>query len=330
MLANIIRVNSLRGRFPDAGGKLYRFALNDVIGGYKNFSDSLPTKSTDSQNIILQKLRLYSDLSKYRLSSLVVLTTGAGFLCAGSPIVWTTMAGTCIGTALCAASANTFNQIFEQSIDMKMNRTRGRPLPSGRTTSLEATSWGLLSGVAGTSLLLTVSNPVVAALGAANIILYAGPYTAMKQRTEWNTWVGSVVGAIPPIMGWAAATNGSILQAEPITLASLLFLWQFPHFFALSWMHREDYAKGGFQMISVNDPIGTRSSNLIWNYSLYLSTLPILSSMSGMTSYMFAVEGTAANIYLLYLANNFRNNKSNANARKVCVRVSYYDCYNSL
>ena len=240
------------------------------------------------------------------------------------------MAGTCIGTALCAASANTFNQIFEQSIDMKMNRTRGRPLPSGRTTSLEATSWGLLSGVAGTSLLLTVSNPVVAALGAANIILYAGPYTAMKQRTEWNTWVGSVVGAIPPIMGWAAATNGSILQAEPITLASLLFLWQFPHFFGLSWMHREDYAKGGFQMISVNDPIGTRSSNLIWNYSLYLSTLPILSSMSGMTSYMFAVEGTAANIYLLYLANNFRNNKSNANARKVCVRVSYYDCYNSL
>eukprot|EP01041_Mallomonas_annulata_P001873 gene1873-3631_t len=273
---------------------------------------------------IATKLGLYSELSKYRLSSLVVMTTGAGFLCAGSPVEWTTMVAACSGTALCAASANTFNQIMEKNNDARMNRTRGRPLPSGRISSPEAIAWAVTAGTAGTGVLYAATNPVVAALGAANIFLYAGPYTISKQMSEINTWIGAVVGAIPPVMGWAAATGGCIVAAEPAALASLLFLWQFPHFFALSWLHREDYTRGGFQMIAVNDIHGKRSAQLIWRYSLYLSTLPVITSVMGMTSYMFAVEGTAANLYLLYLAQKFNNKQSNGNAKKIFLCSLWY------
>eukprot|EP00607_Mallomonas_marina_P009639 CAMPEP_0182421742 /NCGR_PEP_ID=MMETSP1167-20130531/7208_1 /TAXON_ID=2988 /ORGANISM="Mallomonas Sp, Strain CCMP3275" /LENGTH=174 /DNA_ID=CAMNT_0024599157 /DNA_START=407 /DNA_END=928 /DNA_ORIENTATION=+ len=174
------------------------------------------------------------------------------------------MTAACIGTALCAASANTFNQVIETENDKKMNRTRMRPLPSNRVSKYEALTVAIAAGGMGTGILLVGTNPVVAALGAGNIFLYAGPYTVSKQLSELNTWIGSLVGAIPPVMGWAAATGGSLMSAEPVALALLLYLWQFPHFFALSWLHREDYARGGFQMVAVNDPTGERSASLIW------------------------------------------------------------------
>jgi protoheme IX farnesyltransferase len=267
---------------------------------------------------------IYAELSKYRLSALVVVTSGAGFLCAGAPIDLTAMAAVTSGTALCAASAGTFNQVIEKRHDIKMLRTRLRPLPSGRISSAEATAWGVSSGLAGTALLYTATNPVVAALGAANIFIYAVPYTLSKQHTEWNTWIGSLVGALPPLMGYAAATGGDITGPTPIALASLLFLWQFPHFFALSWLHREDYARGGFQMVAVNDPIGARSAGFIWEYSLYLSALPIITCATGLTSWMFAVEGTIANLYLLSLAHAFKQEQSNAKARAVFLCSLWY------
>ena len=300
---------------------------------WRDFSNDINKSNGDSNNIIEKKkeiswikkrIGIYGELSKFRLSSLVVLTTGAGFLCAGAPIDWGTMTSACIGTALCAASAGTFNQVFEVERDSNMKRTRNRPLPSGKISIKEAVLWGISTGTLGTGLLVANTNPVVAALGVGNIILYAGPYTFSKQKSEINTWIGSVVGAIPPIMGWAAATGGNIIAAEPTMLASILFLWQFPHFFSLSWLHREDYARGDFQMVAVNDPNGTRSANLIMEYSLYLSAIPILSSATGLTTWMFAVEGTGANLYLLSLARKFQNDKTNANARKVFLCSLWY------
>ena len=115
-----------------------------------------------------------------------------------------------------------------------------------------------------------------------------------------------MVGAVPPVMGWAAASGGNILAADPLMLASILFLWQFPHFFALSWMHREDYSRGGFEMIGVNDPTGSRSSKLISRYSMYLSVLPFIATGAGLTSSMFALEGVVVNAYLLYTAHKFK------------------------
>lgn len=113
-------------------------------------------------------------------------------------------------------------------------------------------AWGAASGTAGVAILAAGSNPVTATLGAANLLLYVGPYTLSKTRTELNTWIGSVVGAVPPLMGWAAATGGEVFAVEPVLLAAYLFIWQFPHFFSLAWLHREDYARGGFQMVRSN------------------------------------------------------------------------------
>lgn len=290
----------------------YRAAISNGARFLKTKSEAQPSK-----------LKMFADLSKFRLSSLVVFTSGAGFVCAGAPLDLCTMAATCVGTALCAASAGTFNQIFETEEDKMMKRTLQRPLPSGKISKTEATAWGGLTGAAGTGLLLASSNPTVAMLGLGNIFLYAGPYTYSKKHTELNTWIGSVVGAIPPIMGWCAA-GGSLMAAEPWALASILFLWQFPHFFALSWLYREDYSRGGFQMVACNDATGSRSADYIQEYSYYLAALPILTSVTGLTSHMFAIEGTIANAYLLMLAHKFKQDHSNANARRIFLCSLWY------
>ena len=263
-------------------------------------------------------------LSKARLSGLVAFTTAAGFFCAGGPMDLSSLAITCLGTGLCAGSASSFNQIFEKERDAQMKRTSNRPLPTERISKDSALIFGTSTGMLGSGLLLFGTNPVVAALGLGNILLYAGPYTFSKRYTEWNTWIGSLVGAIPPVMGYAAATGGVILAPEPIILSSILFLWQFPHFFALSWMHRIDYARGGFQMVACNDITGTRTANLIQEYTIYLTILPLLTSAIGYTSYMFALEGTLINIYLLTLVHKFKKDRSNNNARNIFLCSLWY------
>lgn len=209
---------------------------------------------------VKHRLQLYSQLSKYRLSALVMATTSAGYLGAGGPIDAISLSCACLGTMLASSSANTFNQVIETSNDSRMKRTRSRPLPSGRISRRHALGWGFASGSAGVAVLAAGCNPLTAALGAANLALYAGPYTLSKTRSELNTWVGSVVGAVPPLMGWAAATGG-VVAIEPLLMAAYLFTWQFPHFFSLAWLHREDYARGGFAMVSIveSDSEGVRS-----------------------------------------------------------------------
>ena len=138
-----------------------------------------------------------------------------------------------------------------------------------------------------------------------------------------------MVGAIPPVMGYMAASHtgwAAMLHPESIALSSLLFLWQFPHFFSLSYMHRDDYARGGFQMVAVNDETGRRSANLVWEYSLMLSLLPVGAWAGGLTSSMFLVEGAAVNAYLLYLAHQFRKEggQTKAKARQIFLCSLWY------
>lgn len=294
--------------------------IGNNIGSDKNIDKKLNKSNKELKNT--HKMTIYKELSKARLSALVVCTTGAGFMIAGPPFDWLVMSGTCIGTALCAASANTFNQVIEINYDKTMNRTKARPLPSGRVTKREAILWGLVSATAGGALLFTSSNPLVTALGVGNIALYAGVYTALKRRTELNTWVGSVVGAIPPVMGYLAAIDGNYINmfdGEALSLASLLFLWQFPHFFALSYLHREDYSRGGFQMVACNESSGIRSANLIWEYSVALSMLPTAIWVTNVASSMVIVESIPVNMYLLYLAHKFKSEggQTNGNAKRV-------------
>jgi len=194
--------------------------------------------------------RTISELSKARLSALVVSTSSFGFLAAATPICYTTLVAASLGTALCSASASTLNQIFEQDRDSRMKRTAQRPLVTKHVVGTNgAYALAATTGLTGGATLYFGTDPVTTALGVGNIALYAGAYTFMKPRSEWNTWVGAIVGAIPPVMGYTAATNGTgLFDVEAALLGGTLFLWQFPHFFALSWMHRVDYARGGFQV----------------------------------------------------------------------------------
>ena len=272
----------------------------------------------------LHKLHMYSELSKLRLSGLVVLTTSAGFICAGpSSFEVAHMIAACAGTGLCAASASALNQIFEKDRDMKMKRTMRRPLPAGSLNMREALAMGSVTGAAGTGILVTLPGSDAALLGLLNIGLYSGVYTFSKPRSEINTWVGSLVGSIPPMMGWVAA-GGSVFDDQALSLASLLFLWQFPHFFSLAWLHREDYFKGGFKMVPTDDPEGIRTSAFILEYSTYLSIFPMLTTCMGLTTPMFLIEASVVNSYFIYLAKKFRDDRTNGNARKVFLCSLWY------
>ena len=188
------------------------------------------------------------ELSKSRLSALVVGSTAAGHLMASGPLDLPCLASALGGTFLLAGSANSFNQIIETRNDAAMNRTSKRPLPSGRISREHALCWASFSGAAGIATLALGTNCMTTALGATTLGLYTLAYTPMKQTSPWNTWVGAVVGALPPVMGWTAA-GGGLLTMEAAVLGSSLFLWQMPHFFALAWMYRNDYQAGGYQMV---------------------------------------------------------------------------------
>ena len=275
-------------------------------------SPAIPTGA----NLLKSRLGIYAELSKARLSSLVVLTAGAGYAAGVGPFDPLTFSALAVGTTLAAASANTFNQWIERERDKTMKRTCERPLPSGRVSAPEAFGWGVFSAGSSVALLAAGTNPITAGLGAFNIGLYALPYTLSKPHTEWNTWTGALVGAIPPVMGWVAA-GGELMDPEPLLLGSTLFLWQFPHFFALAWIHRKDYSRGGHQMVPVNDPTGDRTAALVMNYSLAMLPLPIIASALDTTSWMFAVEGVAISSYAVYLASHFKRERTNENARRV-------------
>jgi len=222
------------------------------------------------------------------------------------------------GTFLMSASANSFNQLIEIRNDAAMNRTAKRPLPSGRISPTHARGWASLAGMAGVGTLFAGTNCMTAGLGATTLGLYTLVYTPMKQQTPLNTWVGAVVGAIPPVMGWTAA-GGSLMSLEAATLGTALFLWQMPHFFALSWMYRNDYAQGGYRMIPLHDPSGAKTSALCLEYSLYLAALPPICWATGLTSCMFAVESAAFNGVLILAAWRFYSNseRGQAHARRL-------------
>ncbi|RLN48788.1 hypothetical protein BBJ28_00008797 [Nothophytophthora sp. Chile5] len=319
MPPRVIRVLSTRPTAEVAGSTGVKASATAMFDA----ADATPLVETATALTLKDRMEIYSQLSKARLSALVVMTTGAGFLMAGGPISWGTFAAATVGTSLAAASANTFNQCWEVELDAKMHRTHRRPLPSGRITRQHALTFGAATAAASTGILAAGCSPLVASLGVFNIGLYSLVYTPMKTRSELNTWVGSLVGAIPPLMGWAAAT-GTLLAPEAALHAYLMFCWQMPHFFALSWRSRKDYARGGYKMVACNDPTGSRSAGLALRYSYYMAPIPIVAALTDATSYMFAVEGTVVNAYAIYLAHKFYANPTNATAQKVFLASLWY------
>eukprot|EP00899_Mesostigma_viride_P021214 jgi/Mesvir1/29094/Mv18400-RA.1 len=262
----------------------------------------------------------YKELSKFRLSALVVSTAAAGFVL-GSPetIDWASCAWTSFGTMASAASANAFNQVIEVRQDALMKRTMRRPLPSGRMSRAHALAFAVAAGVAGVGVLSYKANNLAASLSAANIFLYAGIYTPLKQIHMVNTWVGAVVGAVPPLIGWAAASG--YLDAGAWVLAAGLYLWQIPHFMALAWLCRKDYAIGGYKMISLADATGRRTAAACLRNCFYMMPLGALAVHQGVTSHGFYYEAALISGVMALAASTFYHRPS-TNAARLMFRAS--------
>nr|DBA27662.1 TPA: hypothetical protein GDO54_008130 [Pyxicephalus adspersus] len=252
-------------------------------------------------------------LSKIRLSALVVITASAGYAMAPVPFDLSCFLLASIGTGLASCAANTINQFFEVPFDSNMNRTKSRPLVRGQISPLLAVSFAAACAIPGISILTLAVNPLTGALGAFNIFLYTACYTPMKRLSITNTWVGSVVGAIPPMMGWTAATG--CLDPGALLLGAILYSWQFPHFNALSWNLREDYSRGGYRMMSVTHPDMCRRVAL--RHCVALIGLSTLAPALDVTTWNFAVISLPINLYFSYLGYRFYRDADRNSSRKL-------------
>jgi protoheme IX farnesyltransferase len=217
----------------------------------------------------------FLELTKPRITTLVLVTAAVGYAVgAGRGLDPAAFLALLAGTAMVAGGASALNQFAEREADARMDRTRHRPLPAGRVTPGEALAFGLAASGVGLVLLATI-NALTAALGAAALASYVLAYTPLKRVTSLCTVVGAVPGAIPPLMGWAAA-RGS-LSAGAWALFAVLFLWQLPHFLAIGWMYREDYARGGFPMLTVLDADGASTGRQMMLYSAALVPVTLLA-----------------------------------------------------
>ncbi len=280
-----------------------------------------PVSSTSAR--IRELVDCYAQLSKSRLTMMVVLTAVVGFVMGSTTgVSWWTLVLTAVGTALAASCANALNQWLEIDRDARMPRTRGRPLPAGRIGQLHALAFATACGVVGLATLTLGVNLLAASLAALNIILYVAVYTPLKVRTSLNTLVGAVVGAIPPMLGWAAAT-GSI-DAGAWVLGAVLFVWQMPHFLALAWMYREDYEKGGYRMLPSRDPNGRLTGRVVLLYALALIPVTLMATHVGMTGWVYYAAAAALGLWLVGLAVRMLRRRTDARARKLFLASVIY------
>uniref|UniRef100_UPI003AACF267 protoheme IX farnesyltransferase, mitochondrial isoform X2 n=1 Tax=Centroberyx gerrardi TaxID=166262 RepID=UPI003AACF267 len=256
---------------------------------------------------------VYARLAKIKLTALVVVTAAAGYAMAPVPFDPAMFFVSSLGTGLASCTANSINQYFEVPFDSNMNRTKNRPLVRGQISPLHAVSFALACGVPGIALLTLVVNPLTGFLGALNILLYTCCYTPLKRLSITNTWVGAVVGAIPPVMGWTAATGA--LDPGALLLGGFLYSWQFPHFNALSWNLREDYSRGGYRMMSVTHP--GMCKRVALRHSVGLIGLSALGPVLDVTTWTFPMVSLPINLYISYLAFRFYRKGDRSSARKL-------------
>jgi len=232
------------------------------------------------------KLGAYIALTKPEVSLLVLMTTGAGFyMGARGPIPWLHMLHVIFGTMMIAAGTAALNHYIERESDRFMRRTASRPLPTGQLTPAEALRFGLGLALAGAVDLYYSAGSIACLLGVFTSLSYLLAYTPLKKRTVWATFIGAIPGAIPPMIGWTAATGE--LGTGAWLLFAILFLWQFPHFHAISWMYREDYARAGILMLPVVDKDGTRTFRQIVLYAASLVAVSLLPAIMGFAGMLY-------------------------------------------
>lgn len=263
------------------------------------------------------------ELVKPGIVKMVLVTTAIGYyLGAGGFSDWLNLAHTLFGTALAAGGSAALNNYLERDSDAHMPRTKNRVLPSGRIDPSIALGFGILLVLAGVSLLAWAVNLLAAFLVLLTAFLYVLVYTPLKKLTWWNTPIGAIPGALPPMVGWAAAAGE--LSAGAWVLFAILFIWQHPHFYAIAWMYRQDYARAGFKMLSVVDPTGNRLfRQAIW-FSIVLIPVSMLLSGLEVTGKIYMVGTIFIGAALLSASVLLWNNRTLAAARRVLMTSVFY------
>lgn len=273
------------------------------------------------------------ETTKPGIVRLVVITSMVGFAMAGAQRSWeawelVSRALVCLGgTALSAAGANALNQWWERARDERMKRTARRPLPTQRLSPRAVLWFGVSLSSLGVALLLVLGNPVAAAISLACVLVYVLVYTPMKPSTPWATLVGAIPGALPPLIGWSAAGReggwpagwSSLSQAGGWVLFAIMFAWQIPHFLAIAWMYRDDYAAGGFRVLPVLDPEGVRTSRSMarWTAALIPLTFLPLWAMRGQVGLGYAAVALVSGAVFITLVGRLARARTRDAARRV-------------
>ena len=266
---------------------------------------------------------VFLDLVKARLTSLVLVTTLVGFYAgASSPVDYRTMFYALLGTALVACGAAALNQWLERDLDARMERTKDRPLPSGRLAPDAVLVIGAGLSVFGLLTLQFAVNPLTAFLGAITSASYLFVYTPLKRITTLNTLIGAIPGAIPPLMGWTAATGE--VSAAGWSLFAILFVWQLPHFMAIAWLYREDYARGGFKMLPIVDPDGRKTAAQAVCHSIGLIPVSLFPALLGVAGVVYFGGALLLGVGFLIFAVRFSRGLSPERARQLFIASIVY------
>jgi len=265
----------------------------------------------------------YIELTKPRVTWLILMSTAIGFWFGVRPGVnWWNLVHAILGTALLASGTFTLNQWYEREADSRMRRTQNRPLPTGRILPRQALIFGILLSVVGFVDLYWGANPLTAWLGLFTEVSYLGLYTPLKQKTWHSTTVGAIPGAMPPLIGFAAAAQ--MLTWEAWALYAILFLWQFPHFYAIAWMYREDYARAGIRMLPVVEPDGTRTARQIVGASILLIPVSLVPSFLNMAGIVYLVGAILLGLMFLYSGIRVFRDRTVLRARSVLLTSVIY------
>jgi len=255
-------------------------------------------------------------LAKPRLNLLVVASALAGYVMAGGEMLDAIrVVCTVAGTALVAGGASALNQVLERVPDSLMRRTRMRPMPDGRLQPFEAVAFGIALVVGGLTLLGAGVNLISAAVALATLLTYALIYTPLKRRTSFATVIGAIPGALPPVIGWAAA-RGTLSQGAWVLFA-IVFLWQLPHFLAIAWMYREDYARAGFPMLPVIEPDGRSTARQAVFYCAALLPVSLGPTLLGMANTVYFVSALVLGSLFLALTLRFARTRAAGDARRL-------------
>ncbi|HYE33145.1 MAG TPA: heme o synthase [Methylomirabilota bacterium] len=278
----------------------------------KAAAEAIPTDALEERSLFA----ILMDLIKARLTALVLLTTLVGYyMGAEGPIDFLKMLQAMLATGLVASGASALNQFLEREHDAKMRRTENRPLPSGKMQPDTVLIFGGLTSAFGLLWLAVAVNPLTSLLGAVTLVTYVFVYTPLKRVTALNTAIGAIPGAIPPLMGWTAATGE--ISAGGWALFAILFFWQLPHFLAIAWMYKEEYMKAGYVMLPNSDETGARTARQALSHTLGLVPISLCPAVFGQGGVIYFIGALALGVFFVWRAIQFARNSDLTHARQL-------------